>query len=76
MSSICEISMTSLMISRPVRSPTSRSSLSPSRPMPWKEYGELRGLNAPPRRNEAPADFTCSATVKICSRDSTEQGRP
>jgi hypothetical protein len=23
--------------------------------MPWKLYGELRGLNAPPRRNFAPA---------------------
>ena len=33
-------------------------------PIPWKEYGELRGLKAPPRRNLAPAAFTCSAARK------------
>ena len=33
----------------------SRSSRSPSSPSPWKLYGELRGLNAPPRRIFAPA---------------------
>ena len=36
--------MTSVITSRPVSSATSRSSFSPSRPMPWKLYGELRGL--------------------------------
>jgi hypothetical protein len=28
-------------------------------PMPWKAYGELRGLKAPPRRKVAPASLTC-----------------
>ncbi len=42
--------------------------------MPWKLYGELRGLNAPPRRNFAPVAATCFALVRICSRDSTEHG--
>ena len=51
MISICEISMTSLITSMLNLSPASRSSLSPSRPMPWNEYGELRGLNAPPRKH-------------------------
>ena len=26
--------------------------------IPWKEYGEVRGLNAPPRSREAPAALT------------------
>ncbi len=42
--SICEISMTSVMTNSPVSLETSRSSLRPSTPMPWKLYGELRGL--------------------------------
>jgi hypothetical protein len=32
--------------------------------MPWKAYGELRGLKAPPRRKVAPASFTCCAVRK------------
>ena len=34
----------------------------------------MRGLKAPPRSTRAPAFATCSATVKSCSFDSTEQG--
>ena len=41
---------------------------------PWKAYGDVRGLNAPPRRSAAPAAFTDCATERICSRDSTEHG--
>ena len=67
--------MTSVMTSRPVSSATSRRSLRPSRPMPWKLYGELRGLKAPPRRNCAPAAATCFALSRGSGRgDSTEQG--
>ena len=42
--------------------------------MPWKEYGEVRGLKAPPRRMPAPAAFTAFATSMTCSGVSTEQG--
>ena len=43
-------------------------------PRPWKAYGEVRGLNAPPRRMVAPAALTASAVSNSCSRLSTEQG--
>ena len=42
-------------------SAASRSSRSPSSPSPWKLYGELRGLNAPPRSTFAPAFLTAAA---------------
>ena len=42
--------------------------------MPWKSYGEVRGLNAPPRSNFAPALATASAERIICSSLSTEHG--
>ena len=45
-----------------------------ARPRPWKAYGLVRGLNAPPRRIVAPAAFTASAVSKSCSRDSTAHG--
>src|SRR5438270_329372 len=64
---ICEISITSLITNMPKRSPASRSNLSASRPSPWNEYGEVRGLNAPPRSARAPAFDTFSAAVKSCS---------
>ena len=43
-------------------------------PSPWKAYGEVRGLNAPPRRIVAPAAATASAVSNSWSRLSTEQG--
>ena len=46
----------------------------PSSPRPWKAYGEVRGLYAPPRKNCAPARATRSATAKLCSRLSIEHG--
>ena len=42
--------------------------------MPWKEYGEVRGLNAPPRRIVAPASLQAFAVSITCSGVSTEQG--
>ena len=52
----------------------SASSSRPRLPSPWNEYGELRGLNAPPRSAVAPASRTARAAATICSSDSTEQG--
>ena len=48
--------------------------LNASTPRPWKLYGDVRGLNAPPRRIVAPAAATASAVSKSCSRLSTEHG--
>ena len=42
--------------------------------MPWKLYGLVRGLNAPPRSAVAPADFTARAVATICSSLSTLHG--
>ena len=50
------MSMTSETSFRLCRSAARRAACrSPSSPSPWKLYGELRGLNAPPRRTFAPA---------------------
>ena len=46
----------------------------PSSPSPWKLYGELRGLNAPPRSTLAPARFTAAAVACTCSSLSAEHG--
>ena len=43
-------------------------------PRPWKAYGLVRGLNAPPRRIVAPAAATASAVSNSWSRLSTEHG--
>ena len=37
-------------------------------------YGDVRGLNAPPRSIVAPAAATTRAVSSVCSRYSTEQG--
>ena len=66
--------MTSLTTARPSSSAASRIHRSACSPWPWKEYGEVRGLNAPPRRTRAPPACTARATVPTCSRLSTEQG--
>ena len=52
----------------------SRSSCRPSSPSPWKLYGELRGLNAPPRKIFAPARRTAAAVVRTCCSVSAEHG--
>src|SRR6059058_1390304 len=41
---ISEVMEISLITSIPKRSPASRSNLSASRPSPWNEYGEVRGM--------------------------------
>ena len=38
-----------------------RAAAGPSLPRPWNSYGDVRGLNAPPRRIVAPAAFTAAA---------------
>src|SRR3954447_23374059 len=43
-------------------------------PRPRKLYGEVRGLNAPPRSIVAPAALTASAVSSVCPRDSTVHG--
>ena len=54
-SSTCRGSMSSVTIGRPVSSRASRRMESASTPSPWKLYGDVRGLNAPPRSIVAPA---------------------
>ncbi len=66
--------MISEITRRPFASATRRMSLSPSSPSPWNEYGEVRGLKAPPRRTRAPAARTAAAVRTIWSSDSIVQG--
>ena len=68
------MSMTSVTIGSPVFSLASSSRSMPCALIPWNAYGEVLGLNAPPRSMPAPAFLTSSATRQICSSDSTEQG--
>ncbi len=42
--------------------------------MPWNEYGDVRGLNAPPRSACAPAALTASAAASTCSLLSIAHG--
>ena len=58
----------------PVSSFASFNKSNPSYFNPWKLYGEVLGLNAPPLKNPAPCFFTSFATNMICSSLSTEQG--
>ena len=46
----------------------------PSTPSPWKEYGDVRGLNAPPRSIRAPDSFRYAPSDSSISRDSTAHG--
>ena len=64
----------SVTMGRPVLSLAFLRSSRPSALRPWNAYGEVRGLNAPPRRNVAPAALTRSATQQICASLSTEHG--
>jgi hypothetical protein len=61
-------------IGSPVCSFASASSRSPSCPSPWNEYGDERGLYAPPRNRLAPPAATMCAAVSVWSRDSTVHG--
>ena len=67
-------SINSVTSGSPVSSRASARMCSASTPSPWKAYGDVRGLNAPPRRAVAPASLTSLAQRRSCSRDSTEQG--
>src|SRR5918994_3323565 len=67
-------SISSVTIGSPVSALASASRRRPSCPSPWKEYGEERGLYAPPRKRLAPPAATARAAVITWSRDSTVQG--
>ena len=73
-SSIWLRSMTSVISFRLWRSAAARRMRSPSSPMPWKLYGLLRGLKAPPRSTFAPARLTAAAAASTCSSLSAEHG--
>lgn len=65
---------TSVTTGSPVASLASAKSFSPLSFRPWKLYGEVLGLNAPPLKIVAPAALTLSATSNSCSLLSTAQG--
>ncbi len=67
-------SSTSATNGRPNSFLTSASISRPFSPRPWKEYGDVRGLKASPRKRAAPALRTASAAANICSLLSTAQG--
>ena len=67
-------SISSVTTGRPVSSRASRRIASASPPRPWNEYGEVRGLKAPPRNQVAPAAWTTAAVSSVCSRVSTVHG--
>src|SRR5918993_658386 len=71
---IWSIDMTSVTIASPVSSRASARIFKPSSPIPWNAYGEVRGLNAPPRRPIAPASFTACAISSNLPRSSTLHG--
>src|SRR5262252_977100 len=66
--------MTSVTSTRFSAFAASRSICSPSSPRPWKAYGELRGLKAPPRNTFAPARRTAAAAACTCGSLSAEHG--
>ena len=72
--STCRGSISSVTIGSPVSSRASRRIASASSPSPWKVYGDVRGLNAPPRSHVAPAAATARAVSSVCSRYSTVHG--
>ena len=65
---------TSVTTGSPVSSRARRRCSRPSAPSPRKEYGELRGLYAPPRSRLAPAAATLVAVSTSCASLSTAQG--
>ena len=73
-SSTSRVSITSVTTGSPVSARASARILRPSSFMPWNAYGEVRGLNAPPRRKCAPAALTASRRSSTCSRLSTAHG--
>ena len=72
--STCRGSINSVTIGRPVSSRASTRISSASSPSPLKVYGDVRGLNAPPRSIVEPACATARAVSNVCSRYSTVHG--
>ena len=70
----CSGAMTSVTIARPVASRAVASILRPSSLWPWKLYGLVLGLKAPPRRPVAPWAFRVLASATIWISFSTEHG--
>ena len=73
-SSRCSGVIISVTTGSPVAFLASSSSLRPLFCSPWKEYGEVLGLKAPPRSSPAPLFITSVATSVICSLVSIEHG--
>ncbi len=68
------MSFTSVTTLRPVSERAFESSSSPLLLRPWKSYGLVRGLNAPPRNRLAPLCATPRAALRICCSLSTAHG--
>ena len=68
------LSTTSVTTGIPVASRTSARISRPRTPSPWKAYGEVRGLNAPPRSSVAPAACAICAASRVWLGVSTAQG--
>ena len=66
--------MISVTTGSPVAFFASNNNFNPSPWSPWKEYGEVLGLKAPPLKSPAPEFFTSFATSVICSFVSMEHG--
>src|SRR6476619_1154968 len=67
-------SRTSVTIGICTSSRTSARMRSPSTPSPWNAEGEVRGLNAPPRKRVAPACLAIRADSSVCAGVSTAHG--
>src|SRR5216684_3896069 len=67
-------SITSVTAASPWRRAASSSNCTPGAPRPWKAYGLVRGLNAPPRSTAHPSRATAAAAASICAALSTAQG--
>ena len=67
-------SISSVTSGSPVSSRASCRISSASSPRPWNVYGDVRGLNAPPRSIVTPAAATQRAVSIVCSRYSTVHG--
>ena len=73
-SGTCSGATTSVTMARPVASRASARNSRPCSARPWKAYGSVRGLNAPPRRPTAPASRTAAAISRRLARSSTAHG--
>ncbi|SCI34666.1 Uncharacterised protein [uncultured Clostridium sp.] len=67
-------SINSDTIGSPVASLAATRISNPADPIPWKAYGDVLGLNAPPLNRLAPAALAALAISITCSLLSTEHG--